>query len=730
MARRCIAVLLALASGCLDGAHGDLPEAGQTRLLVHLDEAGAPRGRVLGESPPLLALPSPGTWLVGFDLPPQALLLEPGPLPELEPDDPAQDLPRPEAAYTLVEGGWSEADPDMLPELPRIPRVDFVRCHALGGCLSLHEPTRCDLECAPRPPAPPTLPSRPCPEGWLADRTTGGPALCRPPMLDPLSCPQGSRHPLGEPDCRPLGPCAAGWATPRPEATAVLHVRPGEAGDGSMQAPFGTIADALAVAPAGADILLSANRHLGAAAVQTADLRIAGVCAERTAWVADAVLLDVQAPLTVEGVRLRSLTSTAVVIREQSDLHLRAAHVDGEPAGVDAQGDLRAQEVRIEGSSAIEARAASVSLEGAELRGQLALWDGARLEAEELRMTRQGIVAEGAEALLVRNARIENPDTGVAATGVARVVLEDLAVLGELKRKGIDLETAAPPAVTSSITLRRVAVFGAREFGLRLAGGGVDARDVYVRSNARSFTVYITEEPYVPDPPPMRFDGLWVEGAVDQLLSLIRPRDVPPGLRVIVNDMVGRTAPVDDLGAAFGAVTVSRDLRLELRRAYIEAHSREALNINCGSALLEDVTIGGTADIGVLLEAAVFGGDERLMIDARRMQVRAGAGRGFLVEGSDSCPRLPSRAEDIDVVGCATCALGLGVVGEARLHLFRARARGFRTGLEIGDLSELRLEEGHLEVNTVGVHLPAAYDPTDTLRAVRFEANREAVSRR
>ncbi|MBW2262116.1 MAG: right-handed parallel beta-helix repeat-containing protein [Deltaproteobacteria bacterium] len=108
---------------------------------------------------------------------------------------------------------------------------------------------------APTPPEPPALPVfTPCPDGWreVEDVDTGI-VTCDPwPEGGPEECGPDEAHFPGEPGCTRIGTaCPTGdWADGLPTDREILYVRAGEpsGGDGTIGSPFGTIADAMAVA--------------------------------------------------------------------------------------------------------------------------------------------------------------------------------------------------------------------------------------------------------------------------------------------------------------------------------------------------------------------------------------------------------------------------------------------------------------------------------------------------
>ena len=131
-------------------------------------------------------------------------------------------------------------------------------------------------------PARPVL--EPCPPGWIADARHELPPYCQPPI--PTEECVGERAPFAA-GCLPIGsPCPAGeWADDLPEGATVAYVRAGATGgDGSMAAPYGTIAEAVAsvVAAGGGVVALAKGTYLEQAELAGDDITLHGACIAET----------------------------------------------------------------------------------------------------------------------------------------------------------------------------------------------------------------------------------------------------------------------------------------------------------------------------------------------------------------------------------------------------------------------------------------------------------------
>lgn len=163
----------------------------------------------------------------------------------------------------------------------------------------------------------PDRPVLPCPENWRPVVGADGLSTCEPwPESGRQDCAAPWEvHLPGEPGCRAVGAACpeAGFPADLPES-GVWYVQPDAVGgDGSLGAPFATIAEALAVAVDGDTIALSEGTHPGVFEAG-AEVTIRGVCAERTIIARGAVEGD-PVPIMLNAARstLRDVTLTGGV---------------------------------------------------------------------------------------------------------------------------------------------------------------------------------------------------------------------------------------------------------------------------------------------------------------------------------------------------------------------------------------------------------------------------------
>lgn len=208
----------------------------------------------------------------------------------------------------------------------------------------------------------PDRPAMACPPGWRSVTGADGISTCDPwPESGRAACATPFEgHFPGEPGCRAVGaPCPAGpWPEGLPDS-GVRYVEPGAlGGDGSLAAPFGTLAEAVAAASPGDTIALSEGLHPGPVAVDRA-VTVRGACAERTAIVIPEMPAEATAAVSVTAdATLRDLSVTGaggIFIAVSNDATLHASGLalhDGAGAGLQAlrgSGLLDVEDVVISG---------------------------------------------------------------------------------------------------------------------------------------------------------------------------------------------------------------------------------------------------------------------------------------------------------------------------------------------------------------------------------------------
>ncbi len=418
-------------------------------------------------------------YLLAYDVPLDALGLEPGPVPEIG-EGIARALPAttytfearaPERAFAAVDA----ADLADVFARVRLPSLSAEACSALG-CVTLTGPDQapvCQVPCPVTPPNVEISEVEPaefasCPMGWerRAPEFDGDVPHCAPPAR--ITCPEGQIQRAGSAACEPLGDCSSPAPATLPVGRPIVYVDDDAApgGDGNAASPYQTLADAYANAPDGAVIAVYAGRYDAPIASLARDLEIVGNCAAET--IVDAPLnrpaLDVvSGDVTVRAIALRSRGGAPTVRGTGGHIRLTDVEIDGDDVGIDVLGALLTLErVRI--------------LPGAE-RGVTFATVGQPLVATD-------VVIEGRRNIGLRVVRAgPSTLTGVVVRGVDGD--DDNGVLG--RGTGIWFES-------SEALLRASAVYQARHNAVSVWNSRGKIADVWIEGND--------------DPPPTGSNGI------------------------------------------------------------------------------------------------------------------------------------------------------------------------------------------------------------------------------
>jgi len=316
---------------------------------------------------------------------------------------------------------------------------------------------------APTPPAAAALPTMtPCPEGWQS--TMVGPAeACEPwpPDTAPCTFPE-TRFP-GDASCARLGsacPAPGEWPSDLPTDGSVLYVRAGAAGgDGSLDAPFGLLTDALAAAAAGATIALTEGSYGGDVFVPD-DVALRGACVARTELVGPT----------------GDVADATVVLGPSSSL--RDLHIRGDRAGVvmNGGGSANLRDIWIEGV------AIGIGLVGSTTRLD---GEGIVVDGIEPREAGFGIyVGTGSQASLSR-VHVTNVVGGSVVVGNdgSRLTLTDAVIQNAVAPEDTALGTAISSLSRGHLELTRALVDGAMSSGVFVQGeASAQLVDVVVRN--------------------------------------------------------------------------------------------------------------------------------------------------------------------------------------------------------------------------------------------------------
>lgn len=573
-----------------------------------------------------------------------------------------------------------EALPDLEPPLTdlQIPIISAATCAQQGGCFLEADAAICNLPCpepnepaAPAPVLPPVAPNPanlgPCPANWSETTETDGLSFCRPAArLSPETCLPGTWQPLYAAGCVPHGPrCPLGdWPGNLPSDRPVLYVRPGASqGDGSQAAPFGTIAQALASAPAGALLALSKGTFDGQVVLQTPGITLFGACVAQTHITgAGTDLITVEA----ENVTVQNLSVAGprtAIASNATGLSLQSLHVQvGAFSGIYlAGGQAELQDVRISGGPG---------------RGLIAA-QGARLTARGLSIERSaaGVVLDGAQADLTDLA-ITEPRVSIEDTGRGLVALNSHFTLNRFVVARADESGAELSASTATISEGYVVGPGNGTTGVGLsvlAGSEATLHNLVVEDGA---AVGIS----------VRDSRAVAQGMVVRGTPRTVPEQVTAGLQVVSSDFAGQA-----LHLSAGASAA----------AYIQGPGRVRLSdtMVVGAGWSRDPEDSG---VGLYLGGAIDFESDRLSVVGSDARLIIARGAGANITFRDTQTVL--RTEDPD-----STAVALTVMDAPKVTVQRFSARGPMAAEVIGPNAELYSEDfdAQAEAHVGGYVLPA-----------------------
>ena len=377
-------------------------------------------------------------------------------------------------------------------------------------------------------PDPPALPSppvlTPCPEGWREVMNAAGIVECDPwPESGHADCADDEAHFVGEPSCTRIGPpCPEdGFPEGLPSDRTIVYVREGAtAGDGSREAPFGSIAQGIrAVAASGGVVAIATGRYdewvkvsrgvtlwgacvggtMLTSSVRTTPTTKIGVV---TALGPDVVVrsLTIDAPersgivarsgatLDVEDVVVRSPLGTGLMATDGAGLTGRSIAIrasrprdDGFTDGLVVQAGARAELERValdenQGAGVHMWNASSLVLRRASVRSSRG--------TDRVAMPGRGIEIGMDSSASVQASCIEgNSATGVAAVERSSLVLDHVLVRDN--GGGAEAGTGIDIIDHSSATVRRSVIAHNEQEGIfGMWDAMVDLEDVVVRDTA------------------------------------------------------------------------------------------------------------------------------------------------------------------------------------------------------------------------------------------------------
>jgi hypothetical protein len=598
--------------------------------------------------------------------------------------------------------------PDPIAEI-RLRPLDPIACAFAGGCFESAAPIRCKVPCADPPPVLPPDPPRsidgpsppellPCAAGWL-EIPGADPPRCEPPGLFAfVACSSSQAQWFSEASCSRVGSACPTDAFP-PWTGPAVYVRAGSNGTGTAGDPYGRIADALALTPGDAAILIAPGTYTEELWANR-DRTLIGACPERTHLRG---VLPLQATdgarVTVRDLSIRG-DATAVVA-------VFGALLELEDVVLESASDNCAL---IDGAELVARR---VSLPSCGLRSVLAA--GARVSAEDFvaaasTFTSIELIAGSTVTLdrfVIRDVAAIGPETGSGlGVGPGSVLVARRGAIAGTPGAGV-----VSPYASSRINLEDLSVsdagYGIHHLEGRLEADRIDVHDVrdravFIRGSA---TATIT------DLVVRRSTVQGIEGAAVRLdggsRAVLRRAILEDGTGGVAMDRRGTTATIEDTYIARHASTATfaaYGIRLEqpsralVRRTWIEDVAGVGILASNDAAIeLEDLTIRRTVRDGAGLE-----GRGLYLFSAEGTASRAridGAVQGVLVNRPGS--RLV--ADDLEVAG--TAEVGILVTAEGEVRASGVEIRENR-GLAI--LVELESTGSFADLTSIADSVPTA----------------------
>ncbi len=526
-------------------------------------------------------------------------------------------------------------------------------------------------------PATPALPGAGCPDGWFA-RTLEIDGVDPIPYCDPWEgampeCAGPEMALPGRASCVLVGgECPAG-DLPDVTPSAAIHVVAGAAGgDGSREAPFGTIAEAMPMLAEGGTLVLGRGTYREPIDLPARSTLI-GACARETT-------LEVALPST--GSPAIDVFGEGVVIR-----NLRVATDRDIGIRVTPKASALVSGVWIDGTD--------VALLG--FHGRLEIEDSLVTDAFTLGLQMEA----GLEAVVRRVAFVDVGETAFRVVTLATLDFEDVVVRG-----ATDAKLANPLAIFERATVT----------GRRLVLEDNLGPPVIVNGEGASLSL---EDVVVRDPTERAASGIRVLSGGSLTLRRAHLSGLPlysvgaadPGTRVWIEDgLVERARAVAGRSSA-AAIEVDEGAAATLVRvAVVESEGLGVLVDGAGLAA-EDLVVAATAPHASSLGRALH----------LQNGSRASIGRALLLRNHEASIVVSSsstlEATDLRVAeslprGCAssTCAdhpAGFGVSaidGSVRLERFALEDSAL-CGIQIARAGSLDARVGHVRRNAIAVCL-------------------------
>ncbi|MBL9028257.1 MAG: hypothetical protein JNL21_39050, partial [Myxococcales bacterium] len=316
-------------------------------------------------------------------------------------------------------------------------------------------------------------------------------------ILPAAPCDDGSFAVPGEASCHPVGDCGTGqWGNiPVDQDTVYVDASFVGVSDGSAAAPFTTIADAIAAAPAGGLVAVAAGSYAEDVTIAGKAVVVQGVCAEQVEISGAAAAAAVTISTGATGTTLRGLAvrgaGRGVQVEDATDVLLSELWIhDGGNTAVFVTGETGPTTVRVERSSidanvgyGVVAVGAEVEIEQSAVRRTQERPDGTAGQGILTTTTTEG--APG--SLILRRALIEqNHDIGVFLYGSSALVEGTVVRDTETDTAGIGGEGIVAGqhqdlGLPADLAVRRSVVEQSKGVGISVTGSSALIEDTVVR---------------------------------------------------------------------------------------------------------------------------------------------------------------------------------------------------------------------------------------------------------
>ncbi|MFH2009930.1 MAG: right-handed parallel beta-helix repeat-containing protein [bacterium] len=505
-----------------------------------------------------------------------------------------------------------------------------------------------------------------CVAGFESDGEGGCNAIL---PVGPDPCPPGTIALLGHTECQPLGDCGASgpgtspWGNIIDDGTTVYVDQTADAtgADGTAQAPFVTIGEALAVVLPGGQIAVAAGDYTERLNVHQ-PLRLTGRCAELVTIRGQWWLGDVHAPVTIAaggaGTTVRGVTLTGpgegiVLSGAQQVVLSQLQVVDASEIGIFAEGgaEVSLQQVVVAGCAylGVASRGSTLSVEQSVVRST-------RPQSGTGRFGR-GIHAECSSSGACGSLRVSsclvsgNREAGIIAIGtdldvIASVVRDTLPEeLTEAAGRGIEGQCNPAVGPCGSLRVSSCLVSGNRELGIAGSGMDTEITGTVVRDTLAEQST-----------------GKYGRGIEAQCL----PTEICGSLRVSSclvsgNREVGIT--VSGMDAEITGTVVRDTMAEESTEWFGQGIGAQCLSGGaCGSLRVSSCLVSGNRELGIAVSGVDTEITDTVVRDTMSAESNGESGRGINAQcdpqagacGSlrvTSCLVSGNRAVGIDVIG-------------------------------------------------------------------------------